>query len=125
VQHGHVCDRAADLVDLIAPAFAAVDGHLTDSGGLQEEAPTFRVPLLVLRDETERPEAMEAGCAVLVGTSRRVIVAEIERLWHDQPAYRRMQSPGNPFGDGTASPRIVASLERHFSTVPAAAVAAA
>jgi UDP-N-acetylglucosamine 2-epimerase (non-hydrolysing) len=98
---------------------------LTDSGGLQEEAPTFRVPLLVLRDETERPEAIEAGCAVLVGTSRRVIVAEIERLWHDQRAYRRMQSAGNPFGDGTASQRIVASLERRFSTVPAAALVTA
>src|SRR5688572_1789857 len=63
---------------------------LTDSGGLQEEAPTFGVPLLVLRDETERPEAIEAGCALLVGTTRHAIVKEVERLWHDETAHRRM-----------------------------------
>ena len=65
---------------------------LTDSGGLQEEAPTFRVPLLVLREETERPEAVEAGRAALVGTARAHIVTEIERLWHDEQAYRQMQT---------------------------------
>lgn len=88
---------------------------LTDSGGLQEEAPTFGVPLLVLREETERPEAVEAGCAALVGTDRRTIVTEVERLWKDTATYRRMQQTGNPFGDGTASQRIVSTLERHFS----------
>jgi len=98
---------------------------LTDSGGLQEEAPTFGVPLLVLREETERPEAVEAGCALLVGTARHAIVAEVERLWHDETAYRRMQRVGNPFGDGIASQRIVTTLERHFSATGAVASAAA
>lgn len=88
---------------------------LTDSGGLQEEAPTFNVPVLVLREETERPEAVEAGCATLVGTNRIRIVAEVERLWNDEQAYRRMQPTGNPFGDGHAAARIVTTLEQHFS----------
>jgi UDP-N-acetylglucosamine 2-epimerase (non-hydrolysing) len=88
---------------------------LTDSGGLQEEAPTFRIPLLVLRDETERPEAITAGCAALVGTARAAIVAAVERLWTDGEAYHRMQQTGNPFGDGTAAHRIVAALERQLT----------
>jgi UDP-N-acetylglucosamine 2-epimerase (non-hydrolysing) len=98
---------------------------LTDSGGLQEEAPTFSVPVLVLRDETERPEAVEAGCAVLVGTARQTIVANVERLWNDESAYRQMQSVGNPFGDGLASQRIVATLEHDLSTTKAGALVAA
>jgi len=83
------------------------------------------VPLLVLREETERPEAVEAGCARLVGTARHAIVAEVERLWHDEAAYRRMQRAGNPFGDGNASQRIVTTIERHFSATRAGAFAAA
>ncbi len=98
---------------------------LTDSAGLQEEAPTYGVPLLVLREETERPEAVEAGCAVLVGTNRSTIVAEVERLWSDEGAYRRMQQTGNPFGDGKASGRIVSTLENHFSSQKTGVVAAA
>ncbi|MFT4173297.1 MAG: UDP-N-acetylglucosamine 2-epimerase (non-hydrolyzing) [Rhodocyclaceae bacterium] len=84
---------------------------LTDSGGLQEEAPTFGVPLLVLREETERPEAVEAGAARLIGTQRRAIVEAVEQLWHDEVAYHRMQRAGNPFGDGTACRRIVSTLQ--------------
>jgi len=98
---------------------------LTDSGGLQEEAPTFGVPLLVLRTETERPEAVEAGCATLVGTARPAIVAEVERLWHDEAAYGRMHLAGNPFGDGSASQRIVNTLGQNFSKSKATAFAAA
>jgi UDP-N-acetylglucosamine 2-epimerase (non-hydrolysing) len=98
---------------------------VTDSGGLQEEAPTFGVPLLVLREETERPEAVEAGCATLVGTARPAIVAEIERLWNDQAAYRQMHQTGNPFGDGAASRRIVVTLARHFNNSSKANVFAA
>ena len=98
---------------------------LTDSGGLQEEAPTFGVPLLVLREETERPEAVEAGCAALVGTSRPTIVNAIERLWHDEVAYGAMSRSGNPFGDGAASQRIVHTLARHFSNSQTAAFVAA
>jgi UDP-N-acetylglucosamine 2-epimerase (non-hydrolysing) len=84
---------------------------LTDSGGLQEEAPTFGVPLLVLRTETERPEAIEAGCARLAGTRRASIVGQIEKLWDDQDAYAAMARAGNPFGDGQASGRIVDVLQ--------------
>lgn len=84
---------------------------LTDSGGLQEEAPTFGVPLLVLRTETERPEAIEAGCARLAGTQRASIVGQIEELWSDPVAYRSMARAGNPFGDGQASVRITDLLQ--------------
>lgn len=84
---------------------------LTDSGGLQEEAPTFGVPLLVLRTETERPEAIEAGCARLAGTQRASIVRQIEELWSDPLAYQSMARAGNPFGDGQASIRIVDLLQ--------------
>ena len=79
---------------------------LSDSGGLQEEAPTFKVPLLVMREETERPEVIDEGCAALVGTDRATIVQTVQRLMHDDLTYRRMQASGNPFGDGTASQQI-------------------
>ena len=119
--------RLTSPLDYLAMQQALVDSWLvlTDSGGLQEEAPTFGVPLLVLREETERPEAVEAGCATLVGTARHRIVGEVERLWNDANAYRRMQSTGNPFGDGTASERIVSTLGRHFSDTSTTATAAA
>jgi UDP-N-acetylglucosamine 2-epimerase (non-hydrolysing) len=97
---------------------------LTDSGGLQEEAPTFGVPVLVLREETERPEAVDAGCAALVGTARPPIVAAIERLWHDEAAYHQMSKTGNPFGDGFASRRIIDTFAKHFSNSREAARAA-
>lgn len=100
-------------LDYLAMQQALVDAWLvlTDSGGLQEEAPTFGVPLLVMRTETERPEAIQAGCARLVGTTRARIVAEVESLWADAPGYRAMQKAGNPFGDGHASRRIVEVLD--------------
>jgi UDP-N-acetylglucosamine 2-epimerase (non-hydrolysing) len=84
------------------------------------------VPLLVLREETERPEAVEAGAAALVGTDRGRIIEAIERLWHDAAAYRTMQSAGNPFGDGQASQRIADVLQRHLAatTDPASVIAA-
>lgn len=83
---------------------------LTDSGGLQEEAPTFRVPLLVLREETERPEVIDAGCARLVGADRALIVDAVRDLRKNPSAYERMQAAGNPFGDGTASQQIARRL---------------
>jgi UDP-N-acetylglucosamine 2-epimerase (non-hydrolysing) len=83
---------------------------LTDSGGLQEEAPAFGVPVLVLRQTTERPEAVEAGVARVVGTERRGIVAEASRLLDDPAAYREMAHAVNPFGDGHAAERIVSAL---------------
>ncbi len=98
---------------------------LTDSGGLQEEAPTFGVPVLVLREETERPEAVDAGCALLIGPTRVAIVREVTRLSADEEAYQRMAQAGNPFGDGTASQRIVDVLAHRFATEPTPMAAAA
>jgi UDP-N-acetylglucosamine 2-epimerase (non-hydrolysing) len=88
---------------------------LTDSGGLQEEAPTFGVPLLVLRDETERPEAISAGCACVVGTNQKNIVNQVSQLMKNDLAYKRMQHAGNPFGNGTASQQIIAQLSLTFT----------
>jgi UDP-N-acetylglucosamine 2-epimerase len=79
---------------------------LTDSGGIQEEAPVFGKPVLVLRRDTERPEAIEAGTAVLVGTTASAIVDAAERLLTDQSAYVRMSRAQSPFGDGQAAMRI-------------------
>lgn len=83
---------------------------LTDSGGIQEEAPSFGIPVLVLRETTERPEGIEAGVVKLVGTDRERIVSEAQRLMTDREAYAAMASPANPYGDGHAAERIVAAL---------------
>lgn len=85
---------------------------LTDSGGVQEEAPTFRTPVLVLRRVTERPEASCLGMAKLVGTDRRTIVAETSRLLADATALEAMRCCPNPYGDGKAAGRIAAALQR-------------
>ena len=83
---------------------------LTDSGGIQEEAPSLGIPVLVMRDATERPEGVEMGVARLVGTNRRRIVEEATRLLQDPAAYARMATRVNPYGDGNASRRIVSFL---------------
>ena len=83
---------------------------LTDSGGLQEEAPSLGKPVLVAREKTERPEAIEAGVARLVGTKPARLIAETERLLDDTQAYAAMARVANPFGDGRASERIVEVL---------------
>lgn len=83
---------------------------LTDSGGLQEEAPAFGVPVLVLREVTERPEAVECGAALLVGTDPDRIRSEVIRLLEDRDGYERMARAGNPFGDGNAAVRIRSAL---------------
>ena len=80
---------------------------LTDSGGVQEEAPSFGRPVLVLRDETERPEGVEAGCLELVGTDRNTILWKAEQLINDSNAYKMMSNTVNPYGDGLAAKRIV------------------
>jgi len=83
---------------------------LTDSGGIQEEAPGLGTPVLVLRERTERPEAIEAGTALLVGTDTDRIVSETRRLMDDPQAYEAMATAVNPFGDGHAAERIVGAL---------------
>jgi len=80
---------------------------LTDSGGIQEEAPALGKPVLVLRDVTERPEAVESGAAKVIGTDSERIVAETERLLYDEAAYRHMARVTSPYGDGHAAERIV------------------
>src|SRR6516165_3723728 len=79
---------------------------LTDSGGIQEEAPSLGKPVLVLRDKTERPEAIQAGTAILLGTNAKDIVANTERLLTNASEYERRSQLKNPYGDGTASARI-------------------
>ena len=83
---------------------------LTDSGGIQEEAPSLGVPVLVLREVTERPEGVEAGTAKLVGTDTATIIAEARRLLDDRQEYERMARAVNPYGDGLASRRIAQAL---------------
>jgi UDP-N-acetylglucosamine 2-epimerase (non-hydrolysing) len=87
---------------------------LTDSGGLQEEAPALGLPVVVMRDETERPEIVEAGGAVLAGAHRDRIVAEVERILSNRRVYDRMARVRNPFGDGLASQRIVRIIDEWF-----------
>jgi len=83
---------------------------LTDSGGIQEEAPSLGVPVPVLREVTERPEALEAGTARLAGVEPERIVAETIRLLEDDQVYQEMARAANPYGDGKASSRIVEAL---------------
>jgi UDP-N-acetylglucosamine 2-epimerase (non-hydrolysing) len=83
---------------------------ITDSGGIQEEAPSLGKPVLVLREKTERPEAVEAGTVKLVGTDDRCIVAETSRLLDDEAEYTRMTRIHNPYGDGHACERIASAL---------------
>ncbi len=96
------------LVRLMCRAYLII----TDSGGLQEEAPSMDAPVLVLRESTERPEAVELGAARLVGTNKDRIVEEASRLLDDASCYRAMASVPNPYGDGRASERIVEALLR-------------
>jgi len=85
---------------------------LTDSGGIQEEAPSFHKPVLILREVTERLEVVEAGAGKIVGTDENLIVQEASRLLTDSETYERMSSAPNPFGDGGAAERIAQTLEK-------------
>ena len=87
---------------------------LTDSGGIQEEAPSLGKPVLVLRDTTERPEGIEAGTLKLVGTDEETIYRETRRLLTDEEEYRRMSRASNPYGDGHASQRIADAIIEKF-----------
>jgi UDP-N-acetylglucosamine 2-epimerase (non-hydrolysing) len=83
---------------------------LTDSGGIQEEAPALGKPVLVMREVTERPEGVDAGTVALVGTDRDAIITGVGRLLTDERAYAAMAQAKNPYGDGHAAPRIVEHL---------------
>jgi UDP-N-acetylglucosamine 2-epimerase (non-hydrolysing) len=86
---------------------------LTDSGGIQEEAPSLGKPVLVMRETTERPEAVKAGTVRLVGTDSRAIVEEVTRLLHDDKEYQAMSRAHNPYGDGQACDRILYALKHN------------
>nr|WP_281246201.1 UDP-N-acetylglucosamine 2-epimerase (non-hydrolyzing) [Rheinheimera pacifica] len=88
---------------------------LTDSGGIQEEAPSLGKPVLVMRDTTERPEAVEAGTVKLVGTSQTKIVAEVSKLLTDKAYYDSMSFAHNPYGDGKACQRIIDAIRKDVS----------
>jgi len=106
-----------DPVDYLTMAglLQAASVIVTDSGGIQEEAPALAKPVLVLRHETERPEAVDAGVARLVGTDPATIIEEVRRVWTDQDAYRSMASGISPYGDGHAAGRIVAACRDFLS----------
>lgn len=91
-----------------------MDLVLTDSGGLQEEAPAIGKPVLVLRDNTERPEAVEAGTVRLVGADTQLIYDTVETLFTDEEEYARMEHAVNPYGDGKACERIVAAIKHYL-----------
>jgi UDP-N-acetylglucosamine 2-epimerase (non-hydrolysing) len=105
-----------DPVDYVEFVHLMSRAHLilTDSGGVQEEAPSLGKPVLVLREVTERPEGVTAGTAVVVGTNRERIVAMASRLLSSAEEYQRMANAVNPYGDGHASERIVAALGKRF-----------
>ncbi len=110
---------AVDRIHLIEPQdyapFCQLLNHayliLTDSGGIQEEAPALKKPVLVLRDETERPEAVEMGTVKLIGPHRDKILAESQRLLDDSSVYQAMSQAINPYGDGHAAERTIQALE--------------
>ena len=118
-----------DNIHLIPPqgyrAFVALMAGatliLTDSGGVQEEAPSLGKPVLVMRDTTERPEGVEAGTVKLVGADADAIVNEASRLLLDRDAYNAMASAKNPYGDGRAADRIVEALQNYFQLLRSAA----
>jgi UDP-N-acetylglucosamine 2-epimerase (non-hydrolysing) len=122
----HEMLHGVDRVRLIEPLgyleFVAClrDAHLvvTDSGGVQEEAPALGKPVLVVRETTERPEAVDAGVAKLVGTSVRDIVSSVDQLLDDPDLYARMARATDAFGDGQASARIVRALEGRLFDAP-------
>jgi UDP-N-acetylglucosamine 2-epimerase (non-hydrolysing) len=109
-----------DLLSLMSRSYVL----LTDSGGIQEEAPSLHKPVLVLRDVTERPEVVDSGAGKLVGTDPRRIVDEVTRLLTDRRAYEIMSRAENPFGDGRAAVRIADALLDRFGRIAARSTSA-
>ncbi|TCI46134.1 UDP-N-acetylglucosamine 2-epimerase (non-hydrolyzing) [Exiguobacterium sp. SH3S2] len=114
--------HGVERVHLIEP-LSVIDFHnfmahsyliLTDSGGIQEEAPSLGVPVLVLRDTTERPEGVEAGTLKVIGTQKNTIFQEVDHLLEDKNAHKAMSLASNPYGDGFAAKKIVDILARYF-----------
>ncbi|VEI50376.1 UDP-N-acetylglucosamine 2-epimerase [Kocuria rosea] len=93
---------------------SVADLVLTDSGGVQEEAPSLGKPVLVMRDNTERPEAVHAGTVKLIGTDENRIVTEVDALLNSPAAYAAMANAVNPYGDGHAAKRTLAAIEQMF-----------
>jgi UDP-N-acetylglucosamine 2-epimerase (non-hydrolysing) len=121
---GHAHVLLVEPVDYLELVFLLKRCHfvVTDSGGIQEEAPSFGKPVLVTRDTTERPEAMELGLAKLVGTDERRLFGEMTALLDDPAAYSRMSRAANPYGDGLANSRIADRLTAgNTGIAPAAA----
>ena len=114
---GH--DRVVLIEPLDYEPFANLLNHsaliLTDSGGIQEEAPSLGKPVLVLRNTTERPEAVGAGTVRLVGTDQDTVYQAAHELLSDEKAYLAMSTASNPYGDGTAATQIVEAIEKYFS----------
>lgn len=115
---GHLRAHLVEPLDYLAFVKAMTIAHfiLTDSGGVQEEAPGLSKPVLIVRKTTERPEALEAGTARLVGTDAGDVLAAMTELLEDEAAYTAMAHAANPFGDGRAAERIVETIRR-FSAV--------
>jgi len=90
---------------------------ITDSGGVQEEAPSLGKPVLVMRETTERPEAVEAGVVKLVGTNRQEIVQTANILIEDSVEYQKMSMAHNPYGDGRSAERITRNIQLVFDTI--------
>jgi UDP-N-acetylglucosamine 2-epimerase (non-hydrolysing) len=102
-----------DMVNLMSKSYII----LTDSGGIQEEAPSLGKPVLVLRDETERPEAVKAGVVKLIGTKEKRICSEVDSLLNRREKYMKMSKSINPYGDGKASERIVKKILYNFNLI--------
>ena len=102
-----------------ANLMARVDIVLTDSGGIQEEAPSLGKPVLVLRDTTERPEAVAAGTVRLIGTDEQRVYNETMRLLTEPTAYTHMAEAVNPYGDGEAARRIIEAILYHAGKIAA------
>ena len=106
--------------DYLSFVYLMKESHiiLTDSGGIQEEAPSLGKPVLVMRDTTERPEAVDAGTAILVGANAENIVSEVEKLLDDVDSYLIMSNRCNPYGDGHSAQRVVTRVKSFLADIP-------